>query len=273
LGCVRLLGVRFLSVNSREPDAEVALRIAVEGCILRGLVGSTVHGLSNAGTDDRDEMGVCVEPPEYVLGLRRFEHCVARTQPEGVPSGPGDVDLTVYGLRKFCSLAAKGSPTALLLFFVRGRDVLEQTGLGRELQALAQAFLSRRTARAFLGYVEAQARGLRGERHATRTRELSVAHGYDTKYAMRAMRIACQGLELFESGAISLPMREPTRSRLRDVRAGAVPLPEVLAEIDELSDRLTHASKLSSLPPGPDDDCINAFLADVYVRAWASGTD
>jgi uncharacterized protein len=71
--------VRFVSVSSREPDPEVALRIAVDGCILRGLVGSTVHGLSNAGTDDRDEMGVCVEPPEYVLGLRRFEHCVART--------------------------------------------------------------------------------------------------------------------------------------------------------------------------------------------------
>jgi len=261
--------VRFVSVNSREPDPEVALRIAVDGCILRGLVGSTVHGLSNAGTDDRDEMGVCVEPPEYVLGLRHFEHCVARTQPEGLPSGPGDVDLTVYGLRKFCSLAAKGSPTVLLLFFVRGGDVLEQTELGRELQALASAFLSQRTARAFLGYVEAQARGLRGERHATRTRELSSAYGYDTKYAMHAMRIAHQGLELFESGVISLPMPEPTRSRLRDVRAGAVPLPEVLSEIDELSARLEQASKPSSLPPGPDNDRINAFLTDAHPRAWA----
>ena len=118
----------------------------------------------------------------------------------------------------------------------------------------------------FLGYVEAQARGLRGERHATRTRELSVAHGYDTKYAMHAMRIAHQGLELFETGAISLPMQEPTRSRLRAIRSGAVALPEVLAEIDELSDRLTHASKLSSLPPGPDDGRVNAFLADAYPR-------
>jgi uncharacterized protein len=264
--------VRFVSVNSRERDPEMALRIAVDGCILRGLVGSTVHGLSNAGTDDRDEMGVCAEPPEYVLGLRQFEHCVARTQPEGVPSGPGDVDLTVYGLRKFCSLAAKGSPTVLLLFFVRGTDVLEQTDLGRELQALAPAFLSRRTARAFLGYVDAQARGLRGERHATRTRELSREHGYDTKYAMHAMRIAHQGLELFETGLISLPMREPTRSRLRDVRAGAVPLPEVLAEIDGLSERLTSSSKDSSLPPGPDDTRISAFLADAYPRAWAGRT-
>lgn len=118
----------FVSVNSEEPDGDVALRIAHDGCILRGLVGSTVHGLSNPGTGDRDEMGVCVEPPEYVIGLRRFEHCVARTQPEGHPSGPGDVDLTVYGLRKFCRLAAKGNPTVLLLFFVTGADVLERSG-------------------------------------------------------------------------------------------------------------------------------------------------
>ena len=88
--------------------------------ILRGLVGSTVHGLSNPGTDDRDEMGVCVEPPEYFIGLRGFEHYVSRTQPEGVPSGPGDLDLTIYGLRKLCRLAVKGSPTVLLLFFIEG---------------------------------------------------------------------------------------------------------------------------------------------------------
>jgi hypothetical protein len=258
-----------VSVNSREPDPARALQIAVDRCILRGLVGSTVHGLSNPGTDDRDEMGVCVEPAEYVVGLRRFEHCVARTQPEGVPSGPGDVDLTVYGLRKFCSLAAKGSPTVLLLFFVRDADVLEQTALGVELQALAPAFLSQRTARAFIGYVEAQARGLRGERHATRTRELSSAHGYDTKYAMHAMRIAHQGLELFDSGTISLPMKEPIRSHLRDVRAGVLPLADVLADITELTRRLTDANVETRLPAGPDDDRINAFLADAYAQSWS----
>jgi hypothetical protein len=45
------------SLNTREPDPERARRIAEHGLILRGLVGSTVHGLSNPGTDDRDEMG------------------------------------------------------------------------------------------------------------------------------------------------------------------------------------------------------------------------
>ena len=128
--------------HSREPDSDLARRVAEGGCILRSVVGSTVHGLSNPGTDDRDEMGVCVEPPEYVIGLRRFDHWVFRTQAEGVPSGPGDLDLTIYGLRKYCRLAAKGSPTVLLLLFVGGDNVVERTPVGEDLQALAPAFLS-----------------------------------------------------------------------------------------------------------------------------------
>jgi predicted nucleotidyltransferase len=260
----------FVSVNSEEPDGDTALRIARTGCILRGLVGSTVHGLSNPGTDDRDEMGVCVEPPEYVLGLRRFEHCVARTQPEGHPSGPGDVDLTVYGLRKFCRLAAKGSPTVLLLFFLTGADVLQRDPLGAELQALAPAFLSRRTGEAFLGYLETQARGLRGERHATRTRERSEHHGYDTKYAMHALRIGYQGIELLETGRISLPMPEPTRAHLRDVRAGRPPLSEILTEIESVAETLRAAAERADLPPEADGRAVDAYLVDAYRRAWAS---
>src|SRR4051794_34274123 len=89
------------AVHSLERDLARAREIAERGLILRTTVGSVVHGLSNPGTDDRDEMGVCIEPPEYLLGFHRFEHFVYRTQPEGHPSGPGDLDLVVYGLRKF----------------------------------------------------------------------------------------------------------------------------------------------------------------------------
>jgi hypothetical protein len=207
--------------------------------------------------------------PEYVLGLQRFEHCVARTQPEGSPSGPGDVDLTIYGLRKFASLASKGSPTVLLLFFVRGGDVLQQSEIGRELQALAPAFLSARTGRAFLGYLGAQARSLRGERHATRTRELSSAHGYDTKFAMHALRIGHQGIELLRTGVISLPVAEPARGQLREVRAGTVPLDEVLSEIARLEKELEALTRDSQLPAEPDHRRVNAFLERAYRRWWS----
>ena len=254
---------------SQEPDRERAREIAERGTILRSLVGSTVHGLTNAGTDDRDEMGVCIEPREYVLGLRRFEHYVFRTQREGVPSGPGDLDLTIYGLRKYARLALKGSPTTLLLLYAPDDALVARTPLGTELQALAPAFLSRRTARAFLGYVDAQRRGLLGERHATRTRELSAEHGYDTKYAMHALRIAAQGRELLTTGRITLPVPEPDRSRLMAVRRGEVPLPEVLAGLETAVAELEELAATADVPPEADVAAVDAFLVRAYERAWA----
>jgi hypothetical protein len=46
-------------------------REQAERCtILRGLAGSTVRGLNvNDGIEDRDEMGVCVEPLEDAMAL------------------------------------------------------------------------------------------------------------------------------------------------------------------------------------------------------------
>ncbi|HWK30419.1 MAG TPA: nucleotidyltransferase domain-containing protein [Solirubrobacter sp.] len=256
------------AVHSLELDLTRAQEIAERGLILRTTVGSVVHGLSNLGTDDRDELGVCIEPPEYLLGFRRFEHFAYRTQPEGRPSGPGDLDLTVYGLRKYCRLALKGSPTTLLPLFVRGDDVIARTSAGEELQALAGAFVARSTGRAFRGYLDAQRRGLLGERHATRTRERSREHGYDTKYAMHALRIGYQGVELLETGRITLPVPEPQRTTLRAVRAGTVPLGEVLALIERVDAELDAAGETSGLPDTPDVDAVDRFAVRAYRAAW-----
>src|SRR5262249_51569849 len=60
---------------TEDADKEVSrmdLReLVTRGTILRATVGSTVHGLHHGGQDDRDEMAVFVEPPEYRLGLAR----------------------------------------------------------------------------------------------------------------------------------------------------------------------------------------------------------
>ena len=259
---------RTPSINSRERDRDRARQVALDGLILRGLVGATVHGLSNPGTDDRIEIGVCVEPAEYVVGLREFDHYVFRTQTEGVPSGPGDLDLTVYGLRRFCRLALKGSPTVLLLLFIDGPHLLARTAAGERLQALAPAFLSQRTGRAFLGHLGAQRRSLLGERHRTRTRELSAEHGYDTKYAMHALRIAVQGIELMQSARISLPVPEPDRARLRAVRGGRVPLAEIVAQLDGLTARLERLTAETELPEVGDAERVDRFLVATYGEAW-----
>src|SRR5439155_17926998 len=90
--------------------------------ILRATVGSKLHGLNLEATDDTDEMGVCVEPPEYVVGLRQFEQWVYRTQPEGHPSGPKDLDLTIYSLRSGCAWRWPAIPQCCSCFSPRLRS-------------------------------------------------------------------------------------------------------------------------------------------------------
>ena len=244
--------------------------IAEGGMIIRSLVGSTIHGLELAGTDDRDEMGVCIEPPEYVIGLEHFETWVYRTKPEGVRSEAGDLDLVVHSLRKYARLALKGNPTVLLLLFVRPEDLLLRTLLGDELQALAPAFVSRRAGHAFLGYLTAQKQrlvGERGQRNVKRP-ELEEAHGFDTKYAMHMLRLGYQGRELLETGRISLPMREEERKRVFAVRSGEVEFNDVLTEIGELEQALADLVENSPLPPEPDREQVDRFLVDAYGAFW-----
>ena len=243
------------SVNSGERDHERARQVAHDGLILRGLVGSTVHGLSNPGTDDRDEMGVCIEPPEYVIGLRGVRALRLAHAARGRAVGPGRPRPHDLRPAQVLPPGAEGQPDGAAAVLHRGRapagaHARRASGCRRS----RRAFLSKRTGHAFLGYLEAQRRSLLGERHATRTRELSAEHGYDTKYAMHALRIAVQGIELLSSGRISLPVPEPDRGRLRAVRAGSVPLDEVVARLDDLTERLERLTDESELPPAGDQE-------------------
>jgi predicted nucleotidyltransferase len=249
--------------------------IAEPNTILRGLVGSTVHGLVLSGTDDRDEMGVCVEPRRYVVGFGKFEHWVYRSAAEregdpGARSQAGDLDLTIYSLRKWARLALQGNPTVLLLLYLPDEALAIRTSAGQELQKLAPAFASRHAGKRFLGYLEAQRQrlvGERGQRDVNRV-ELVQQFGYDTKYAMHMLRLGHQGVEFLESGRLTLPMREPVRNHLMDVRQGRSNLADVLAECTQLELRLAALLDSSPLPLEPDSRTVESFVMDTYAGAW-----
>jgi hypothetical protein len=248
--------------------------VAESNTILLGLVGSTVHGVTVDSADDRDEMGICIEPPEYVVGLRVFEQWVYRTQPEGARSGPGDIDRTVYSLRKWCRLALAGNPTVMLLLHVPDDQCSIVEEPGRVLRANKAWFASRRAGQAYLGYMQRQRDRMTGERGQMRVNrpELIEQYGFDTKYAGHVLRLGYQGVEFLETGRLTLPMRAPERARVLDVRTGRVRFEEVLAEADELQVRLESLLHDSPLPDRPDYDAVNTFLSDTY-RSWWGRSD
>jgi uncharacterized protein len=250
---------------------------ALGGEILRTVVGSGVHGIAIAGTDDHDEMGVYVEPAALVLGTRQVvEHYIYRTQPEGHRSGPGDTDLVVYSLRKFLRLATKGNPTALLPLYAPAEAIVVTTPLGQELRALAPAVLSRHAARRFLGYLNAQRDRLQGHgrrSHLPNRPELVARYGYDVKYASHALRLAYQGLEVVRDGRLTLPMPEPERERVLRVKRGEVKeLSEVLDEITSVQSTVEEliAAGRTPLPPEPDLDTVSAWSVSAHRRQWSA---
>lgn len=242
--------------------------------ILRTVVGSGVHGIAIEGTDDHDEMGIFIEPLAHALGVDGpYDQHVWRTQPEGVCSGPGDIDLTVYSLRKYMRLAIAGNPTVLVPLFAPETDIIVRRPLGMELRALVPSIVSQAAGRRFLGYLDAQYERMLGGGRRSRVPHrpaLVKQHGFDVKYASHAMRLSLQGIELMETGHLSLPLRPDERELCRRVKIGAVGLGEVKATIRANRDRLAALidEGRSPLPEEPDYKRVNAWMIHAHLKHW-----
>lgn len=267
--------------------SDVARQIAQRGMILRVQVGSGVHGTSISGQDDRDEMGVCLEPAEFVTGLARVPNGLTGAT-DSVPfeqyerhtvwdrsggtsnrSGAGDLDVVIYSARKWCRLALAGNPTVLLALFVPDHDVVFRNEAGAELVNNTHRFVSRLSGNRFLGYLQSQKAAMTGGVGAHTNRpELVAVHGYDTKYAMHALRLGIQGVELLSTGRITLPVPEPNLSYLRSIRNGELGLDEVTKAVESAEADLMTLRDSSSLPDQPDRAWVDAWLHRSHLTYW-----
>jgi len=282
-------GSTALPAGFPHPHASQEARsIAEKGTILRVQVGSGVHGTSITGQDDRDEMGLCLEPPQFVTGLARvpsgtggpapsvrfeqYERHTAWDRPGGLAnrSGAGDLDVIIYSARKWARLALAGNPTVLLVLFAPDDEVVFRDEAGAELTANAWRFVSRLAATRYLGYLRGQKAAMTGQPGAHTNRpELVAVHGYDTKYAMHALRLGLQGIELLTTGRIMLPVPEPHRAYLRSIRRGERPLDEVLDAVTDTEERLARLRGTPGIPDQPDREWVDDWLHRSYQAFWS----
>jgi hypothetical protein len=82
------------------------------------------------------------------------------------------------------------------------------------------------------------------------------------------LRLGFQGVELLTTGRLSLPLREPERSYLLDVRRGKVSEEDCLRRAGELEQQLTELATSDVLPEQPDEARVERWVLDAYRRRW-----
>jgi len=247
--------------------------VAVRHQILRTLVGSGVHGIAIEGFDDRDEMGVFIEPVECVIGMAEpMDVATYRTKPEGERSEPGDLDLSLYSLRKYLRLAAVGNPTAQLPLWCPEESVIEVTEAGEILRGMRDAFMSQRAVHRFLGYMYAQHERMmgRGKRNRVPDRpELIERYGWDVKFGSHALRLAYQGYEICLLGRLTLPLPETPREHVLAVKRGEISQQDVSRVIVSLTQTTKQILENGTpLPEQPDWVRIGEFSVQAHVEHW-----
>ena len=231
--------------------------------------GSELHGAKVGATDDLDLYGVYLERPEEALGLTSNPHFVWSTADDDRRNGPDDVDITLYSLRRWAELAAKGNATALHFLFA---DATATSAPEWErIQQASSLFLARHSAEQFLGFAENQRKRILGEagRGAKGRRpEYECIHGYDSKAAMHCLRLYFECIELMRDGRISLP--RPERDFLIEVREGKLTLEQFNQQANHLRAEAEQAAQQSSLPDEVDRSALSILVADVHLAYWST---
>jgi predicted nucleotidyltransferase len=262
-------------VSGGDPMRDMAERTT----ILRVPAGSNLHGLSLPGKDDQDEVGICVEDIDAAVGFSEFEQYIYRTAAEregrhDAPSQHGDLDLTIFSLRKFLRLAMQGNPQILQCLFVPSELCIRRDSIGAELQRMAPLIVSRQAGNRYLGYLEAQRQRLLGERGQKKVNrpELEAQFGFDTKYAMHILRLGFQGVELMTTGKLTLPMAEADRAFAYATRLGQVPLQDVLTRAGELERQIKDLLLDAPIPAAPARDELQVWMVNLYLEKWKART-
>ena len=254
-----------------------SVKQAEKGVILKILAGSHVHGL-NVATSDQDIEAIVVEPLCEAWRLGSSWEDIESIGKIDEATGVKLPDVKYFSLRKWCRMAANGNPNFLLMLFAPKENILHMDVVGSHLRDMKNLFISKGAIKSHLGYMQGQRQRMLnhqntfggGQGRGKPRFELIEKFGYDTKFAMHLLRLGMQGLELANSGKISLPMPEPDKRGLLEVRHGEWPLAAVLTMADGLETKMKNAFDSCPLPEKPDLDTIDKWMQTTYLREWSA---
>ena len=221
--------------------------------LLSGIVGSVAYGL-DTDDSDVDRLGVFAAPTEKLLGLHPPNPSVVSSKP----------DATFHEAGKYAALALKVNPTITELMWLPDDLYETRTGPGSALIAIRRSFLSQKAVRnAYLGYATQQFRRLenRGDgSFSADTRKRTAKH------ARHLLRLLTQGLELYETGALTVRLQNPDHYRDFGERVAAGDIEAAQKEIGS-AERWFNSAE-SPLSERPDEAAVEFWLQMVRRKHY-----
>jgi predicted nucleotidyltransferase len=210
------------------------------------LSGSKAYGIDIEGSDD-DFVGVFVPALRDFLSLRGF----------GPETRVGnDPDFTIHEIGKFCRLALKGNPAILETLW--SPNVIHRTEAGDGLLGLKRSFLHRGSLDVYVDYAEAQLKKM------VKGKGLHAKGGaYNGKYGAHLIRLIHSGIDLAETGDVTVKVTPKLAEVLLEIRSGKRTMEQVLAMARPLLEKLKGLTRENSLPARADEERINAFVIEV----------
>jgi len=130
----------------------------VKRSIISVFHGSHAYGL-NTSESDEDIRGILVESSDQILSSFSNFGQIQQHQHDGF-----EVDLTIFGLKKFAKLAAEANPNVLEILFVEPSEIIKIDKFGKCLIENRDIFLSKKIYNTFCGYAKGQLSRLNGHR-------------------------------------------------------------------------------------------------------------
>ncbi len=94
---------------------------------------------------------------------------------------------------------------------------------------------------------------------------LEAQHGYDTKHALHLVRLLRMGIEILETGQVTV--RRPDRDELLAIRDGIWSYDALIEQTDRLRARVKAAAAASTLPERADEAALDALCISLVEEA------
>ena len=220
--------------------------------IFECVAGSQAYGLATP-TSDQDFRGFCIPPIEYFYGPVKFEQKDSAWE--------DGADRAIWNIAKGVEMMLNGNPNCIELLWMPEDCIVKTSTWWRRIQDLRSSFLSTRVKSSYLGYADQQWKRMSQDFQSP----------YKPKYASHLIRLLCQGIELLETGSLTVKMSGSDHQFCMETKLGKKSNEEILRYATFLMNDLKQAAEKTDLPVEPDRKKVYAELHDLLNDFYGVG--